>query len=596
MTHGPGALIEMKGGRSGMVMSPDYWKKYEIIRDIRLANYLGVKHFRSPKDGWKETETGRHKLGVQIRDFPKRWYCAKCRYLQNSTWKCYDCDSTDLVVPRVVAACDGGHIQDFPWEFWIGCKCGNGSKIKFPIQKSDSGSDILIECTNCNKSKDLRGALGEIGTKCFGNRPWIGDREANQECKRKPHGMMRGSSNTYFSINIPSILIPPYVSKIYTEIMSQTDISFVENLYRISGGNPAPELIDNFIESTYKSYIENEQYTKQSFLQAFTKLANPQAVTDLKTEEWDIFGDPVETSLRDENPDFSAVINRDLEGHELKKYFDKIVLVKSLTEVIALTGFTRIRTPSPGLEFSDEDLEHPAKSNIREINENKWKLIEEEMLEKYHLYEETRYERRQGNEDRNDWLPAVKNKGEGIFLVLNKSRLEDWESNVFWKNQINKLSENVNYIIKPEGFDETLPRSLLLHTFAHLLSIEISKECGYQLASIKERLYSTEDMYGILLYTSAADSQGSLGGLVTQAQDLDLLSNHIKSMKESASICSQDPLCSEHKPQSTGKPWGASCHSCTNVPETSCERMMNQFLDRHTVVGDKEEKIGYFDD
>jgi len=103
-------------------------------------------------------------------------------------------------------------------------------------------------------------------------------------------------------------------------------------------------------------------------------------------------------------------------------------------------------------------------------------------------------------------------------------------------------------------------------------------------------------MYGILLYTSAADSQGSLGGLISQAQDLDLLSNHIRNMKESAHICSQDPLCSEHNPESTGKPWGASCHSCTNVPETSCERLMNQFLDRHTVVGDKGEKIGYFDD
>ena len=42
-------------------------------------------------------------------------------------------------------------------------------------------------------------------------------------------------------------------------------------------------------------------------------------------------------------------------------------------------------------------------------------------------------------------------------------------------------------------------------------------ECGYNAASIRERIYSTNDtlaMAGILLYTAAADSDGTLGGLV----------------------------------------------------------------------------------
>ena len=159
-----------------------------------------------------------------------------------------------------------------------------------------------------------------------------------------------------------------------------------------------------------------------------------------------------------------------------------------------------------------------------------------------------------------------------------------------------EMAGNANFISKPEGFDDE-PRSLLIHTFSHLLAIEIAKECGYQLASIRERIYSSKKkrMYGVLLYTSASDSQGSLGGLISQAKDLDLMQKHIENMSESARICSQDPLCGEHDPKNTGKAWGASCHSCTNLPETSCEAMMNQFLDRHTLIGNQIDKAGYFD-
>ena len=49
---------------------------------------------------------------------------------------------------------------------------------------------------------------------------------------------------------------------------------------------------------------------------------------------------------------------------------------------------------------------------------------------------------------------------------------------------------------------------------------QIALECGYTAASIRERLYSkTSDqphgpMAGILIYTAASDSEGTLGGLV----------------------------------------------------------------------------------
>ena len=66
-----------------------------------------------------------------------------------------------------------------------------------------------------------------------------------------------------------------------------------------------------------------------------------------------------------------------------------------------------------------------------------------------------------------------------------------------------------------EGFPGA--RHFLLHTFAHLLRREFSLECGYNAASIQERIYATNGehpMAGILLYTAASDSDGTLGGLV----------------------------------------------------------------------------------
>jgi hypothetical protein len=58
---------------------------------------------------------------------------------------------------------------------------------------------------------------------------------------------------------------------------------------------------------------------------------------------------------------------------------------------------------------------------------------------------------------------------------------------------------------------------LLLHTLAHLLIKQLSFECGYAVAAIRESLYcgqsdNANEMAGILLYTTDSDSEGTLGG------------------------------------------------------------------------------------
>ena len=100
-------------------------------------------------------------------------------------------------------------------------------------------------------------------------------------------------------------------------------------------------------------------------------------------------------------------------------------------------------------------------------------------------------------------------------------------------------------------------------------------------------------MAGVLIYTAASDSEGTLGGLVQLGQPV-TLGRQIQHALESMRICGADPLCSEHSPVADGRGvHGACCHACLFAPETSCERG-NRFLDRSTLVGTFAAKAAEF--
>lgn len=113
------------------------------------------------------------------------------------------------------------------------------------------------------------------------------------------------------------------------------------------------------------------------------------------------------------------------------------------------------------------------------------------------------------------------------------------------------------------------PRLVLLHTLAHLLTRQMALESGYPSASLRERIYSDENMAGMRINTSSPDSDGSLGGLVRQASSPDRFDGLLLSATELARICSSDPLCREHDPSRTERLNGAACHACDMASETS---------------------------
>jgi hypothetical protein len=201
------------------------------------------------------------------------------------------------------------------------------------------------------------------------------------------------------------------------------------------------------------------------------------------------------------------------------------------------------------------------------------------------------------------WVPTCQVRGEGIFIQFSEAAIESWvqrladldqefrEAHRQWRT-IRKLDPDAGY--------PTL-RYVLLHSLAHALIRQLSLECGYTTASIRERIYSRppggdqQPMAGLLIYTAAPDSEGTLGGLVSLGEPQSL-ERHLDQALEAIRLCASDPLCAEHHPYRDGLTLhGAACHACLHAPETSCERG-NKYLDRSVLVSTVEPKhVAFFE-
>jgi hypothetical protein len=199
-----------------------------------------------------------------------------------------------------------------------------------------------------------------------------------------------------------------------------------------------------------------------------------------------------------------------------------------------------------------------------------------------------------------NWLPAITVRGEGIFLTLDDSKLEEWAPRV--TERVGKLEKlgNAARIKRRQSSRVLSPKFVLLHTLAHLLINQLSFECGYGSSSLRERLYCDakqvdSPMNGLLIYTASGDSEGTLGGLVRQGGPGRLEHVLIRALR-SAQWCSSDPVCGESSGQGPDSCNLAACHGCALLPETSCEES-NRLLDRILVVGSlTKPELGFFSD
>jgi len=185
-----------------------------------------------------------------------------------------------------------------------------------------------------------------------------------------------------------------------------------------------------------------------------------------------------------------------------------------------------------------------------------------------------------------NWLPAVQYVGEGIFITLEKEKLQSWESQLGVQHRVARIDQNLISHNRANPDEPNTPRRVLLHSLSHLLIQQLVLEGGYIAASLSESIYSGPDMAGFLIYTASPDADGTMGGLVAQSNPQDFAQVFERAL-EAASWCSNDPVCMELGKDGQGVLGTnlAACHNCCLLPETSCQHF-NQALDRALLLGD----------
>lgn len=576
LSYGPGSIVDLPESESVMVMGVDFWKGKEIIIEPRLAKKLQVDYFGSPANKWDDIMP----LGIPMRDFPYYRVCPRCNrlwHLDNleRSLMCPDCRDRKTIPARLIAACNAGHVQDFPWKEWCGCSCNSGDTDLYLEGRSGSvESDLIIVCKKCGQKRGLSGALNWLDEAwiCSGARPWMGDKEA---CDKRLKGMLRGSSNVFFPEIETAFSIPPFSKHIY---------KLISGHYETAKKNWQKGTLSNYIvgNEDIKEIMKTNDYSESDMEEAFKNMYEMKD-SNIKIEEWETFTkSKLEVSLGDFHGE-RIILPSD---SPLRAWFQSIAVFDRLREVIALSGFTRIRPAERGGEAKTQRI------RFNQLELDAFRRANPDVMPSMDHDCELK------------WMPGVELFGEGIFLEFNEKRLEKWEAQKEVKLRhegIVSAGKGSNRLPRErECIDFNLPRTTLTHTLAHLLMKEISLSCGYSQASLRERVYSCitdggRPVGGVVIYTVSPDSEGSLGGLIAQAKNIKALEEHFETLLGSIEICSQDPLCLSHDFKTTGNPWGASCHSCCQLPETSCEGLQNKLLDRTMLMGSDVVK-GYFDD
>lgn len=605
LQYGVGAMVDFSD-QTLMTAAPEYWaEKVVKINDERLAKLLHVDYFGMPGGN----DEIKFREGISYARFPQWYFCPKCRKFQPiKEWileykrktnpktlendpkmvkhmRCPTC-SQNLVVARIVTACEHGHIDDFPWVKWVHRRNMSGPKeicshpdLKFKTGASASEGleGLVITCEKCNAKATLKDAFdleifskldektGNVGFKCSGYHPW---KNIHETCTLYPRTMQRGSSSVYFPVVASSLVIPPYSDKLTLKIENST--AFQE--CRTTLSNIPQEIRQPLIQSQLATWTHNismEIGISAESVRAILERKWCGTVEEdystlsvkYRSEEYDALNGIISLGENQMN-DF---VREETEiGEYDAPYITKISLIHKIREVQALTGYSRLE-PIEKIGVAQESL------GFVSIKEPETK-----------------------------WYPAYEVRGEGLFLEFDQEKILQWANA---NAELNKRVDDLNLKYNNSFLGSSNPRKitgkfLLLHTISHLLIKQLSFECGYSIASLKERIYCSEEyegkkMAGILIYTASGDSEGTMGGLVRQGRS-DCFGNIYKKAILSAMICSNDPVCILSKGQGRDSLNLAACHACTLIPETSCEEY-NIFLDRAVVVGTfNNKKLGFY--
>lgn len=598
---GVGAIYDVLG-QSLVACDITYWRNSgDRLRAPRLTEHLGLDELRTaPSSATFFGGGGKWSRQVPYARFPKWLFCSNCRnmYLwdrrreqdhegKHPTCAGGGCRRRRLTPMRFIAICSNGHAMDVPWVRWAHSRaqndaqrqCAERHRLSFLTQTGGtSGLESLrVWCGGCRANRSLAGitadgrkegnvpALGQIGVPCDGRQPWQ-KYDDRAPCDSLPVVVQRGAGNVYFPRTESALDIPPWSDheeeddRERNEILSDPAWGGLASLDPSNvAWDPLVDLIAantgidrDRVDAIARAEIADDEEPDRSTLP-------PEEMSRrLLEEEWDAFH--LEDREQDPRDNFIIEPSRLLPaGAEvpaphslLDRLVDKVIVATRLREIRVLRAFARL------------DQEQHVNADLRP-------------------------------DGRQTWLPAIEVFGEGIFLTIDEGHLQQWEQRADVRDRAARIERRRGESFQGRTFLRTpaTARFVLLHTLSHILIRQLAFECGYASASLRERLYVTEPTEGqaragILIYTAAGDSEGTMGGLARQGEPPRLAETLVAGLA-GAAWCSTDPVCIESEGQGVAAMNQAACHACALVAETSCTHF-NSLLDRELLVGG----LGFF--
>ena len=509
----------------------------------------------------------------------------------------------------MVLICPNGHISDIPWQQYFSAKLNEGKRVteegfdlfnyeSDPCPENNNGEHELqwlenrshtesfgmLKCKCCGKTVSLEGIMN-LQPLCPGDKPWegIGQQDYAACMQKNKRSTMKWalvtSNSVYYAENFSSLYIPDdyrtganVLDEKMQKVLTLMTEKWFDKYTKKHPGATKQDYSEHCFEDDFDSLIE---YVISKADDSDYTLSEDEALKVINAflgdEQGDESGDVREQYRFEEFEVFQKnsksletndkLIFNDIELPEpLSHYFHKIQQVSTLGVSNTQINFSRVSMPQPELK-DDGTIDYPNRMKI-------FSEAPEDVLT----------------------MPAVQSFGEGLFFSFNEETMSAWMSSHedLFKEHYKAMSEHDDTFesIYREMTLGGIARFLVLHTFSHILMKELEFSCGYPTASMSERLYFSNRMCGVLIYTTDG-AEGSMGGLVWQGQP-ELIENIIRKAMQRAMNCASDPICWENEDQLNY----AACFSCAMVSETSCEKR-NVGLDRRILVdGD----FGYFKD
>lgn len=597
-TFGPGAIINTEKD-SVIVKGIDFWAN----RDNYIKrNHLYLQKITKKSKFLMPYVSDSNKISIACKSFPQWGYCslASCNILQRhkespekdddkGAFFCKKHSSIPLLPARLVMVCKQGHVDEFPWVEWAHGNKFEPKEICEDVEltwtggrNSTSLSNFRVTC-KCSATNNMSNATNHDGIiiyypdgsssqiKCGGKMPWLDSEEPcvlNNGNTEIPRGVLARSTSMYYSKLIRGLVIPKLAHPIikYLESDDYVAINRLPMFKALPAEGKAQQILEANPEWIERNYSV-ETIVEFIDLISVRKGTEDDILTELDLKEIEYEDLKINKTFEDLDVNKDLVIE-DVELFEDdKKYFQDVRKLTLLTLLEVQRYFSRL-TPPGELSSGAQTESNKIKCNI-EVN---GKTIAGRKYPK------------------NDWLPANIKKGEGIFIIFNDDFFEKF-SNDFVNSRLESIIKNKKDFERKSDWpsdDFVDKKYIFLHSISHLLIKELARDSGYDEASISERIYSSETMNGILIYTSS-NGDGSMGGLVRQTNRgiLSILKEALQNHKD----CSRDPICLSQNPsemESNGVPLhlrqnGSACFACLMLPETSCE-YFNKMLDRAILV------------